>query len=86
MRKNLLPESVWCVLIFEELSVLPPEIVMHIVSFLTYLECERCGAVVADNLGTHSFLCTLREQALEDIKLQNVYREEVIRRLLQFGQ
>ena len=80
LRKQLVSASVTCVLVFQELQVLPPEMVMHIVSFLSYWECKVCGKVVTDDFWIyHRFLCDLRQNAR---KAREEANAEVIRVIL----
>lgn len=42
VAKRNTEESVWCILVFRELNVLPPEVVHHITSFLVEWHCCGC--------------------------------------------
>jgi len=60
-RQNV-PESVYCILVFSELNVLPPEVVMHIVSFLKDRYCVVCKTNAAVTCG---YICALTALARE---------------------
>jgi hypothetical protein len=85
-RQNV-RESVYCILVFSELNVLSPEMVMHIVSFLGDKYCTACDTKAEKTCGYRCMLLQCAQRYQEDLNAMYVnaliaayeFQEEFVR-------